>query len=206
MLPRSACTAERIKRRAIHHAADVLQPLADLDVIDRGVDRREGAQDLLDLQALFRTAGNAWDRRSRGAAMPPPIQIRMHESAVGSGCLIFGFSLPSTSFATASVGSPAIHAAAPAAASCFKKSRRTIRSGAWGSVQISFLSQDSAAFYRILSHHHEFRLHKDGPKQILNRFRGGIVAHRLSNGRALRLRRFACKRKSINVFRKFVDS
>ena len=59
--------------------------------------------------------------------MPPPIQIRMHESAVASGCLT------AWSVADNERGSPANRDAAPAAASCFTKSRRTMCSGVVGS-------------------------------------------------------------------------
>ena len=53
MNPRSPTRWRADQRAAVHDFGDALQARGELDVVDRGVDRREGAQHPLRLQAGF---------------------------------------------------------------------------------------------------------------------------------------------------------
>ena len=42
------------QRRAVHHPGDFFQPLADLDVVNRRIDRGKGAQDFVGFEPLLK--------------------------------------------------------------------------------------------------------------------------------------------------------
>src|SRR4051812_41678299 len=109
------------QRRSIHHTSEVLQPLRNLDIIDRRIDRWECAHHLLDRQPNFERLIALRIKRLR-RRIPPPIHKRMHESAFALGWMIVV-----SASARSKRGSPAMSAAALAAAIARKKSRRVSR-------------------------------------------------------------------------------
>ena len=82
MKPRSAALKGADQRAAIHHARDAFQALRELDVVDRGVDRREGAEHLLgaDARRERRVALRIEGLGLRHAAGHP-----QHDDGVGRG-------------------------------------------------------------------------------------------------------------------------
>ena len=82
MWPRSGSTCERISVPRSITLGDVLQPLADLDVVDHRVDRRERAHHLFDRQPDFeRLVALRVERLRRGHAAGHPQQ----DAGVGLG-------------------------------------------------------------------------------------------------------------------------
>ena len=130
MLPRSGWTADRISvARSITCAifskpSQIFRPLTDVSI----------AGNVLSISLTgkpTRKGSNRFGSNVSGAAMPPPIQIRMQASAVGDG-----FSKASFPSPRSSRGAEAAMAAADAAAMDFRKSRRTTFFGATGSISI----------------------------------------------------------------------
>ena len=105
------------QRAPVHHLGDVLQPLRDLDVVDRPCRWPGRCRGSSPTGRRPRTACSAWDRTSRARPCRRPSRAGCSVSAVGSGCL--SGSAPRTGR-----GSPAARAASAAALMPRRKSRR----------------------------------------------------------------------------------
>ena len=131
------------QRSSIHHSRDLLQPLRDLDVVHRRIDRRERAQHAIRFQPRF-IRRVALRVEGFGLRHAPAIQSTINVSAVGS---IFD--------AASLFGAPPASAANAAAAGICRKSRRRIAD------QICFSSR-----FILSPNELKLRQHHDAPDQV----------------------------------------